>query len=484
MPFSFFDLRRPQYPSSPEILLSSLAWSTVERNPAAQGTGLIYRRKDSSKSTRAKIEQTCPRGQEIAQFAESLRAQNLFHEENLQDHDLACAVINTLDAPLPRKGVGSASSAIGISGALLQDPVGGLGVANPPNFAHLLNTMYVLGGGKGETAASKWFGAARHFSTSTDIDRIERALSESVLKPYFADDEEWPPRFRPLDKSLPESSPAWWTSEVIEAEQATPFSWFRTSWDRLCSPEWYKVLPPRRWASWAICTLRHAVAFSFLWESSFFTQLAKGLLDEEADPEMVAKLAVAPLRPLIPHRQGTISQMDVNSTITGTLTIGLGAKSAVERLVKELDLSSASLADLVVDARTILRDEDRQGLNAALAGKGEIGGYNNLAETVRYSLMARDGIEDADNYGLLRTVSRRFTHVLPGPEWIVVMSALASTAPSSPLRLGDVIQHLDALGFRARIDFLLSELEKAGLCASAADGDEGIEIDLGFGEAR
>ena len=61
------------------------------------------------------------------------------------------------------------------------------------------------------------------------------------------------------------------------------------------------------------------------------------------------------------------------------------------------------------------------------------------------------------------------------------MAAMSSSSPGSELRLGDVQRQLDALGLKPRIDFLLSELERAGLCAGAADGDEGIEINLGIG---
>jgi hypothetical protein len=175
--------------------------------------------------------------------------------------------------------------------------------------------------------------------------------------------------------------------------------------------------------------------------------------------------------------------MDVGSSINRSLALGLSSKNAIQNIVKSLDIDGSTIEELVEGTRTKLNDELKTDLISAIAGGGERGGLSNLVETVRYSLTARDGTNSVDNYGLLRTVKRRFTHVSPGAEWIVVMSALASRGPSSVLRLGDLIQHLNGLGFQPRIDFLLAELEKAGLCASAADGDEGIEIDLGFGEA-
>jgi len=71
--------------------------------------------------------------------------------------------------------------------------------------------------------------------------------------------------------------------------------------------------------------------------------------------------------------------------------------------------------------------------------------------------------------------------VAPAPEWIVVMSAMSVARPSDTLRLGDVQRSLGEIGLKPRMDFLIGELERAGLCASASDGDEGIEINLGFG---
>ncbi|MFP3345260.1 hypothetical protein R0J87_22530, partial [Halomonas sp. SIMBA_159] len=67
-----------------------------------------------------------------------------------------------------------------------------LATKNPPNFASLLNTMYALGGGvDGQTAASRWFDVARHYSATGRLKGLEDALAETALK-RFLPEGTWP----------------------------------------------------------------------------------------------------------------------------------------------------------------------------------------------------------------------------------------------------------------------------------------------------
>lgn len=487
MSSTFPDLRRPQYPSSPEVLLSALAWSTVPRahDPDEEkSVGLIYGRKKSTGKRAVNIAETKPQGEALEAFCAALLEAGAHDLDGQMPLKIGQAIANSLDGTPPSKGVGLASSSIGLAGALLQDPIGGLGVQNPPNFAQLINTIYRLGSSDAASSASEaWFGAAKYHAEGGRLHNLEVALVNSALAKYLQDSSEWPPS-QPRISTLARASdaPIWWQGEVIEPNIQTPFSWFRTSWDRLCSCEWYEKLPSRRWASWAICLLRHALAFTFLWEANFYCEIAKGAVDKKTESKAVARRALVPVRPLIPYRTGTISQMDVQPTFKRMLEIGLGCMNALKALGEEVELESESLPAIIEKLRESQTDEHKSRLINALSGSGEIGGMSNLLETVRYSLLARESEVQADNYSLLRNVSRRFYHVAPGPEWIVVMSAMsAADGPNSTVRLGDLIQSLKGLGFQPRIDFLLAELERAGLCASAPDGDEGIEINLGFG---
>src|SRR5690606_7861347 len=118
----------------------------------------------------------------------------------------------------------------------------------------------------------------------------------------------------------------WWQRSVVANGVGTPFSWFRSSWDRLCSPAWFRVLPPRRWTGWAVCVLRNAIGFTFLWEANFYLQLARGIADPQRDPATVERWALSPTRPLVPYHRGGISQMDVMPSIRKLLTQGLACQ--------------------------------------------------------------------------------------------------------------------------------------------------------------
>jgi hypothetical protein len=480
-------LGRPQYPSSPEILLSAIAWSMVPRSEKHARTGLIYSRRGSAAHRKVRIEQTMPKLDGLEDFCAGLAAggyQTSGTSGKLPEC-VAESVANALLGTHPVRGVNQASAAMGLFGALLQDPVGGLGTENPPNFARMLNTMYRLGGGSC-TAGDKWLHAASRYAEEGQLKAIENALATTTLKPYIGGS--WSVASAAvLESARPRNVPTWWPAETIGNSVRTPFAWFADSWDRLCSDSWSKSLPPRRWASWAVCVLRHALGFGFLWEANFFIELARGISDISRDPVTVASWALRPTRPLITHNSGGIAQMDVMPAMKQLLTKGFACREAVRSVSESLTDSSSgtsgSLAGLVESLREGVTSSQQEGLRSALQGKLRDGSLNrslnNLIETVRYSLQARGSEETPDHSSLLKVVNR-YAHVSPGPEWIVVMSGLSVGPPRNDIRLGDVRRSLDDLGFRPRIDFLLVELERAGLCASAPDGDDGILVDLGF----
>lgn len=476
MAFELIDLRRPQYPSSPEVLLSALAWSLVRRARPTQSQGLIYVRHGTRKKG-VVINETFPAGEALERYRLGLIGAGLHDIDGELSAEGARACALALKGITPEKGAGTASSAVGVGAALMQDPVGGLAVANPPNFAHLLNTMYKLGGGTGVTAAERWYEAAARHSSDPKLAAIEAPLVKSVLASFLANGD-WPvAEPRPDQSSIPGAIPLWWQQEILAASIGTPFSWFRDSWDRLCSAIWYETLPARRWTGWAVCTLRTALGFSFLWEANFYSELARGVLDQDRDAAHAVQRAISPPNPLVPYQRGSVSQMDVMPAISRLLSVGVACRKAIEDAAREAPDSLGSLQQFI----EWLRGSNTKALATALAGGGDTGGLSNLLETVRYSLLERGSDSARDHHGLLKYVSKRFTHVSPGAEWIVVMSAVASPGPRETLRLGDVQRSLESLGFKPRIDFLLAELEKAGLCATASDGDEGIEINLGFG---
>lgn len=478
-------LDRPQYVPSPEVLLSALAWSVVPRQQ--KSIGLIYERHGTRGARKVQIEQTMPSAAQMNVFAQSLNraGYRTVGSRNGLPKIVAESVTAAIRGSMPQEGKGTPSAALGLCGALLQDPVGALSVEGPPNFAKLINTMYALGHGSPEfTAGIKWHTAARRQAQTKQLKPIETAFASTTLKPYLPAG--WDGNADPDPRAKPTELPLWWQRDVLDAGVPTPFSWFQQSWDRLCSDYWVTTLPPRRWAAWAVCVLRHALGFGFLWEANFFREVARGLIDGSLSPEAAATWSLRPTRPLIAHNSGSTAQMDVKPAMWQLLASGLACREAVLQACKFVDRPATSLPDLMSSLKTRVDKPQRASLQAALRGEAPAmeRSLKNLREAVRYALLARGTASTPDHTSLLRVVSRNYTHVAAGPEWIVVMAALSAGPGAKVLRLGDVRVALDALGFRPRIDFLLGELERAGLCASAPDGDEGIEVKLGFVEAQ
>jgi hypothetical protein len=337
-------------------------------------------------------------------------------------------------------------------------------------------------------ASELWYAAVMKVAKGTDLLRaIDAALFQSVIKanldPKAIPD--WPPCARPPNElSVPDGPPRWWTGSDFDPAE-TPFGWFAESWRKLCSDEWIQALPPRRWTDWASCLIRQALAFCFLWEAHFFRVLGRYVAMENSEPPetAAARIRAAPLG-LIPWATaGSIATLDIKPRMRDLLRTGHACRAAFwEWQASTVAPKDKSLVGMLSYTRKRASKALRGQLVAALDGNAKAGGLSNLIETVEYSLLCRrDTGRSADFYGFTKTVSRRFTHVAPSPEWIVVISSVAAPGPSVGCRLADVIVSLQRLGLQPRIDTLVQELERAGLCASAPDGDEGILVSPAFG---
>lgn len=494
-PWIFSDLYRPQYPPTPDVLQSALAWSFFAPAPANGARGFIYYRESATQPKRVQIVSTRPDIPESSAWISALRGQGLFYDGGPVEGEVAHAAANALVGIEPLKGTGNTAAPLGLAAALLQDPSGAMGVANPPNFAALINQIYLMGSpsstpGRASTqlASELWFQAVTKIAKGTDLLRaLDAALFHSVIKanldPKTTPD--WPPGARTPNKtSVPDGPPKWWTGSDFDPVD-TPFGWFADSWKKLCSDEWILALPPRRWTDWASCLIRQALAFSFLWEAHFFRVLGRFVAIESSEsPETAAaRIRSAPMG-LIPWATaGSIATLDIKPRVRDLLRTGLACRAAFwEWQASTVAPKDKSLIGMLNYMRQRASKALRKQLVQALDGNQEAGGLRNLIETVEYSLLCRrDTGRSADFYGFTKTISRRFTHVAPSPEWIVVISSVAAPGPSVGCRLADVIVSLQRLGLQPRIDTLVRELERAGLCASAPDGDEGILVSPAFG---
>ena len=495
MSWIFADLHRPQYPPTPDVLQSALGWSFFDAASTDTARGFIYDRQSSTQPKRVRVASTRPDLPDNRIWISALHVQGLLTEGGPVDGVMARAAAESLIGVEPLKGTGITAAPLGLSASLLQDPSGAMGVANPPNFAALINQLFLLGSRPAKRpavpaklASELWYEAITKIANGNRLLRsIDAALFQAVIKSNLDTGAlvEWPPRNRAPNKlSLPESPPDWWTGEDFACSE-TPFGWFADSWKKLCSEEWIQALPPRRWTDWASCLVRQALAFCFLWEAHFFTNLARYIvLDESEPPESVAARITFPPIGLVPWvTAGSIAALDVKPGMRNMLRIGHACRAALWKWQETTPQpSDSTLVSMLRHARRRATKALRRQLLDALDGSAQAGGLRNLVETVEYSLLCRrDTGRSADFYGFTKTVSRRFTHVAPSPEWIVVMSSVAARGPGLDCSLADVLASLRRLGLQPRIDTLVRELERAGLCASAPDGDEGILVSPAFG---
>ena len=101
-------------------------------------------------------------------------------------------------------------------------------------------------------------------------------------------------------------------------------------------------------------------------------------------------------------------------------------------------------------------------------------------EAVKYTLTERDSSGNKDFYGFMKTISRKYTIIDPGTEWLAVISSLAIDNPGGTGKLGTVLNELERLGLRPSVSEMTRYLESAGLAHSAADADTAVLIESAF----
>ena len=107
---------------------------------------------------------------------------------------------------------------------------------------------------------------------------------------------------------------------------------------------------------------------------------------------------------------------------------------------------------------------------------------NTTWEGIRYSLLVRlPAGPDADHYGLLRSVGRRYLVVQPANEWIAVVASLTAPAPGAPTTVGSVQRSLYDLGLRPQPRDLITLLARAGMARGSADADQAVVVQAAYG---
>ena len=161
--WTFFDLPVPQYASTPELIVSALAWTATEggNSPAevlgVETSGFVYQyagdaplSKDSQ-SGRKRIE-TAPReGDARLEVLGGFLADSMNVSADLHGANLATLFL-IHRGNVPSKAKSRPVIPFNAYTALMQDPRGMVGTDRPPNFAEMMRRMYALGGGKGDAA--------------------------------------------------------------------------------------------------------------------------------------------------------------------------------------------------------------------------------------------------------------------------------------------------------------------------------------------
>ncbi|WP_413248747.1 hypothetical protein [Sinomonas flava] len=475
--------KRPEYFSVPELLISSLAHRAHHRladsPPIGHGpdtirptksVGYMYRA-DPRQTSALEVRTTFPQHAELTALGDELKRRGL--ESDGPGSMLAEAVARSvLGIRLDKTGFQPASP-LTPALALLQDPRGVLVKAGPPDFADILESMFAVGASDDgqDSVTARWMSAAdRRLEVDPILRGIDASIDVAVLHSAYERRDDL--------LGLGHEEARVWAGQF----SGTPYSWFNRAWAKLTSDAWVDALPARVWVDWATTVLRLTMGLGFLWEASWYENLARAVIDR-AVPSTFRELASGVDEPLPwRSRRAAIGTRDVASHIKHRISRGEKARNNLIEWIDEYEKDGHDLSRMT--ATEFLRrvaDEARprevlsRGMNSSVvAGK-------TVHETVKYGLQARQSSgEFADYYGILRSHGRRWVLVDPGTEWISVVASLTCPGPSESCTVGDVLTDLTALGMRPEIRDLVELLERAGLARGSADADNAVVVESAF----
>lgn len=462
-------LFRPEYPAVPEAFLSALAWkaySPTELPAVADGKKLGLRFKIQDSGTVAKsidYKETVPIS---AKFEELQSALERYGVESLGAKDLvAGALIHSVEGTSKNKSRFIPASPLTPSLALMQNVVGALGKANPPDIAYILEQIYYLGkSGATATSVAALYAEACEIRLKNDaiLATIEKSLADVVWGGIS---------LRSQKLTFDETS-------LSNHLSKTPFSWFADAWDKVTSDNWVKALPARVWVDWATTILRSGYAMAYLWESCWYEAVAKLILSNTPsnmiDFETIKRSMDFPidLRPIdtpteIKDLGSKLKWRNEKSVqIRKVLMAWLDEENFVGKKLHEfIELARANESFLIEIEEALNPDKSKPASASKL-----------LWEATKYSLVTR---ELNDYYGLLQS-NGRYLFTNPGVEWCAMVASLTSPSPGISTNLGSVVSELQNMGIRSSTNEVLRLLEKAGLARGSADADLAVEVECAY----
>ena len=322
-------------------------------------------------------------------------------------------LLEELEAPAPARATRSVATPLTIGAALLQDRRGVTGKNNPANIALILEQMYSLGGGS-VSVSHKWASAILSARQSGLPTWASEAIMEIVPTCFRENARQ---RVRGLEDVEPAKhrKPAW-----LLRYQRTPFGWFSVTWDRLCTEGWIDKMPRRRWADWAACVARTAIATGYMFEMHMARRMTAALVSKE-DPDTAVRSALDDSNRLFTwdDHLGRVAA-DVGPTMNRLAAVGTECLALLEALVEDGDGDEGvpapskydghpnGLCEWLVQARRVIAsdiDDVQEQISHALDARRS-SSANNIWETMRYSLLDRSESGADDLYALLRGAGR------------------------------------------------------------------------------
>lgn len=468
----FPPLRRPEYPSSPEIFLTSLAWNRYGFEDLESGYRLKYMRqqKTTNKTSKGgkKVDFSHDR---LSDSTSSLRfrlASNGFSDgfrggNESVTRDLVDAILDGISSTSSLHSDYIAVSPMTPALAMLQNVIGMKGT--DANFAGIMQDLASMGGFAGDLSESWILATEQIMSANPHLRAIDLSIQESI---GFG---------QRVDRSQTFASREWAVlSHFPEYARLTPFNWFARNWSNLTNEEWTRALPPRLWTDWANAIMRTGFGMAYLWEASWYHKVSTTILDSDLDFNNFERLMSSQLIPWL-SSEVSISLRAVKGQLEQRVRSGSEISRVIRKFAEDTQSMDLNLSEFLTKARA------SQSFLLALqnASNKPTSSHKSTSEAIFYSLNTRREVgAGADYYGLLRYQSRRYLVPNPGTEWLAAISSLVSSSPKVKINLGQLLEELASLGLSPPLRELVSLLEQAGLARGSADSDSGMEIETAF----
>jgi hypothetical protein len=516
-------ITRPQYVPYPEIFISALAWSLAKDSvtgwskPEETGgkkIGLIYEISTTAREpAHFTYVATRPDSLDVSKWLENLSSADIRFEQFKEDG--ARSIADALKGVTIEKSPRQAATPLSPFIALLQNSAGVFAKASQPDISDTIEQIFALGNtdlnghaerelGPRDSAAAMWLISMKTRLENDDLlKQLDRAVANSIKShplnsSKVVDIDDVFPDHQDAEKLLEYRKSISAKISTIDLGIDTPFAWFHDAWSKITDPKWVLALPARRWVDWATTVLRVGFGFSYIWEANWCIAIANLITDPQTEPnyeeralyhsrsngENPEKVDLEYLKKSPRLLSASASAMrwkdsecavtlrDVAPALRVTLSRGLKVRQILENAIPVgTDKSiEETLFDLYSDIA--VKDELREALKEKYQEQAK-----SLWEAVKYALLTRNQIgESADFYGLLKSVSPKFTVIEPATEWVAAISSIAIDMPGGQGSLGTVLDDLQRLGLRPSVSELTRYLESAGLAQSAADADTAVSI--------